>query len=192
MEAMDELAELIEAAQGRTLALFSSWRGVDRARDYLSVRLTGEFPLLVQQRGDAVASLIEEFRSVASSVLLGTISLWQGVDVTGASCIQVIIDRIPFSHPDDPLASARSDAADAAGGSGFFDISVPRAATLMAQGAGRLIRSETDRGVVSVLDSRLATARYGSVIRKSMPPLWFTTDPAVVKSALGRLAVESS
>lgn len=188
MEALDELAELIEAARGRTLALFSSWRGVERAHEYLNVRLSNDYPLLVQQRGDAVAPLIEEFAAVPSSVLLGTISLWQGVDVSGSSCIQVVIDRIPFSHPDDPLASARSNAADASGGSGFFDISVPRAATMMAQGAGRLIRSETDRGVVSVLDSRLANARYGNTIRKSMPPLWFTTDQAVVKSSLSRLA----
>lgn len=192
MEALDELAELIEAAQGRTLALFSSWRGVERASEYLNVRLSEEFPLLVQQRGDAVAPLIAEFTAVPTSVLLGTISLWQGVDVTGGSCIQVIIDRIPFSHPDDPLASARSNAVDASGGSGFFDVSVPRAATLMAQGAGRLIRSETDRGVVSVLDSRLANARYGGTIRKSMPPLWFTTDSAVVKTSLSRLAADSS
>ena len=192
MEALDELAELIEAAEGRTLALFSSWRGVERASEYLNVRLSDAYPLLVQQRGDAVAPLIAEFTEVPSSVLLGTISLWQGVDVTGASCIQVIIDRIPFSHPDDPLASARSNAADASGGSGFLDVSVPRAATMMAQGAGRLIRSETDRGVVSVLDSRLANARYGNTIRKSMPPLWFTTDSAVVKTSLSRLAADSS
>ena len=191
MEALDELAELIEAAGGRTLALFSSWRGVDRAADYLRVRLDSRrFPLLVQKKGDSVGSLVQRFADDHPSTLLGTVSLWQGVDVPGESCIQVIIDRIPFPRPDDPLLSARQRAVDEAGGSGFRAISVPKAGLLLAQGAGRLIRGASDRGVVSILDSRLATAGYGRALRASLPPFWYTTDRATVLTSLTRLRDE--
>lgn len=193
MEALDELAELIEAAGGRTLALLSSWRGVDRAAEYLRVRLApaqqagtvGE--LLVQRRGESVAPLIERFTAEASSVLVGTVSLWQGIDVPGDSLTLVAIDRIPFPRPDDPVLSARQAAVDEAGGSGFRDVALSRAALLLAQGAGRLIRSASDRGVVAVLDSRMATAGYGAALRASLPPLWFTTDAAVVRTSLQNL-----
>jgi len=134
-----------------------------------------------------VSPLVERFAEDPRSTLLGTVSLWQGVDVPGESCVCVVIDRIPFPRPDDPLMSARSAVVDEAGGSGFASVSVPRAGLLLAQGAGRLIRSGTDRGVVAVLDSRLATARYSSALRKSMPPLWFTTDRSTVIGALTRL-----
>lgn len=189
MEALDELADLIIAAGGRTLALFSSWRGVERAADYLRVRLDSrsDLPILVQRRGDSVSPLVERFAAEPRSSLLGTVSLWQGVDVPGESCVCVVIDRIPFPRPDDPLMSARSQAVDDAGGSGFAAVSVPRAGLLLAQGAGRLIRSVSDRGVVAVLDSRLATARYSGALRRSMPPLWFTTDRSTVIGALERL-----
>lgn len=189
MEALDELAELIEAAGGRTLALFSSWRGVERAAEYLRVRLgeRRDLPLLVQRRGDAVGGLVERFALVPESTLLGTVSLWQGVDVPGESCIQVVIDRIPFPRPDDPLLAARQKAVDQAGGSGFRAVSVPKAGLLLAQGAGRLIRGTEDRGVVSVLDSRLATAGYARALRASLPPFWYTTDRATVIGALERL-----
>jgi ATP-dependent DNA helicase DinG len=194
MEALDELAELIEAAGGRTLALFSSWRGVDRAAEYLRVRLgdNPNLPLLVQRKGDAVGGLVERFAEIPSSTLLGTVSLWQGVDVPGESCIQVVIDRIPFPRPDDPLLAARQKAVDDAGGSGFRAVSVPRAGLLLAQGAGRLIRGAQDRGVVAVLDSRLATAGYSRALRDSLPPFWYTTDRAVVMGALERLRDELS
>jgi ATP-dependent DNA helicase DinG len=102
----------------------------------------------------------------------------------------VVIDRIPFPRPDDPLLAARQRAVDEAGGSGFASVSVPRAGLLLAQGAGRLIRSAEDRGVVAVLDSRLATAAYGRALRASLPPFWFTTDRSVVLGALSRLARE--
>jgi ATP-dependent DNA helicase DinG len=194
MEALDELAELIEAAGGRTLALFSSWRGVERAAEYLRVRLGDrpDLPLLVQRRGDAVGGLVERFAEVPTSTLLGTVSLWQGVDVPGESCIQVVIDRIPFPRPDDPLLAARQKAVDDAGGSGFRAVSVPRAGLLLAQGAGRLIRGVDDRGVVAVLDSRLATAGYARALRASLPPFWYTTDRATVIGALERLRDELS
>ncbi len=192
MEALDELAELIEAAGGRTLALFSSWRGVERAAEYLRVRLgeRADLPLLVQRRGDAVGGLVERFAREQTSTLLGTVSLWQGVDVPGESCILVVIDRIPFPRPDDPLLAARQKAVDEAGGSGFRAVSVPRAGLLLAQGAGRLIRGAGDRGVVAVLDSRLATAGYSRALRASLPPFWYTTDRGVVLGALTRLREE--
>lgn len=192
MEALDELADLVEAAGGRTLALFSSWRGVERAADYLRVRWGSrpDLPVLVQQRGDSVAGLVERFASVPESTLLGTVSLWQGVDVPGESCSLVVIDRIPFPRPDDPLLAARQRAVDEAGGSGFASVSVPRAGLLLAQGAGRLIRSAEDRGVVAVLDSRLATAAYGRALRASLPPFWYTTDRVTVLGSLDRLREE--
>ena len=191
MEALDELAELIEAAGGRTLALFSSWRGVERAAEYLRVRLDAKrFPVLVQRKGDSVGNLVDKFAADPASTLLGTVSLWQGVDVPGESCIQVVIDRIPFPRPDDPLLSARQRAVDEAGGSGFRAIAVPKAGLLLAQGAGRLIRGPEDRGVVAILDSRLATAGYGRALRASLPPFWYTTDRPTVVSALTRLRDE--
>jgi ATP-dependent DNA helicase DinG len=115
-------------------------------------------------------------------------SLWQGVDVPGQSCRLVVIDRIPFPRPDDPLMSARSRAVAQAGGNGFMSVSATHAAVRLAQGAGRLIRTTADRGVVAVLDSRLATERYGAFLRGALPPLWGTTDRRVVLEALGRLA----
>ena len=105
----------------------------------------------------------------------------------GPSCTLVVIDRIPFPRPDDPVVSARSELVDAAGGSGFAAVSVPRAALMLAQGAGRLIRSPADRGVVAVLDSRLATTGYGHQLRRSLPPLWWTTKVETVTAALQRL-----
>lgn len=195
--ALDELTALIAEAGGRTLALFSSWRGVERAAEHLAEQLPDllldrgivptDAPVLVQRRGDSVADLVTRFAAEPRTTLLGTLSLWQGVDVPGSSCNLVVIDRIPFPRPDEPLTAARSRAAQEHGGNGFTDVSVPRAALLLAQGVGRLIRSGEDRGVVAVLDPRLATARYGDYLRRSLPPFWFTTDSATVRAALRRL-----
>ena len=187
-EALTELAELIDAAGGRTLALFSSWRGVEMADEYLRKVLAElEIPIITQKRGDSVGSLVERFAKDPKSILLGTISLWQGIDVPGPSCTLVAIDRIPFPRPDEPVMSARAAEADAAGGSGFMQVSLPRAALLLAQGTGRLIRSIDDRGVVAILDSRIVTKRYGSVLLNSMPPFWRTSDGAVIRESLKRL-----
>ncbi len=187
-EALVELGELIDAAGGRTLALFSSWRGVEMADEHLR-RVLAELPIsiITQKRGDSVGALVEKFANDPTSVLIGTMSLWQGVDVPGASCTLVAIDRIPFPRPDDPVMSARAAEADAAGGSGFMQVSLPRAALLLAQGAGRLIRSVEDRGVVAILDSRIVNKRYGAILLNSMPPLWRTSEGAVVKESLRRL-----
>ncbi|MEJ6576873.1 MAG: ATP-dependent DNA helicase [Actinomycetota bacterium] len=187
-EALTELAELIDAAGGRTLALFSSWRGVEMADEYLRKALAElEIPIITQRRGDIVGTLVERFAKDPKSILLGTISLWQGIDVPGPSCTLVAIDRIPFPRPDEPVMSARAAEADAAGGSGFMQVSLPRAALLLAQGTGRLIRSVDDRGVVAILDSRIVTKRYGSVLLNSMPPFWRTSDGAVIRESLKRL-----
>jgi ATP-dependent DNA helicase DinG len=187
--ALEQIADLLDAAGGRTLALFSSWRSVERAEEVLRRRLAGraDRPLIVARRGDAVAGLVRQFADDPRASLLGTLSLWQGVDVPGPSCTLVIIDRIPFPRPDDPVVSARQELIDAQGGSGFSAVSVPRAALMLAQGAGRLIRTPDDRGVVAVLDSRLATTGYGARLRTSLPPLWWTTDLATVVAALARL-----
>ena len=187
-EALVELGELIDAAGGRTLALFSSWRGVEMADEHLR-RVLAELPIsiITQKRGDSVGALVERFASDPTSILLGTMSLWQGVDVPGPSCTLVAIDRIPFPRPDDPVMSARAAQADAAGGSGFMQVSLPRAALLLAQGTGRLIRSIDDRGVVAILDSRIINKRYGSILLNSMPPLWRTSDGKTVKESLKRL-----
>ena len=187
-EALVELGELIDAAGGRTLALFSSWRGVEMADEHLR-RVLAELPIsiITQRRGDSVGSLVDRFAADPTSILLGTMSLWQGVDVPGPSCTLVAIDRIPFPRPDDPVMSARAAEADAAGGSGFMQVSLPRAALLLAQGTGRLIRSIDDRGVVAILDSRIVNKRYGSILLNSMPPLWRTSDGAIVRDSLKRL-----
>jgi len=188
IEVLTELGELIDAAGGRTLALFSSWRGVEAADAHLR-KVLAELPIKIftQKRGDSVGPLVEKFAKDETSILLGTMSLWQGVDVPGNSCILVAIDRIPFPRPDEPVMSARAAQADAAGGSGFMQVSLPRAALLLAQGTGRLIRSVDDRGVVAILDSRIVTKRYGSVLLNSMPPLWRTSDKEVVRESLRRL-----
>jgi ATP-dependent DNA helicase DinG len=183
-EYLTELAELIEAAGGRTLGLFSSMRAARQATSALRESLG--FPLLCQG-DDSTAQLVKEFAEDEPTCLFGTLSLWQGVDVPGPSLRLVVIDRIPFPRPDDPLASARTRAAEARGGNGFMEISAAHAALLLAQGAGRLLRSVDDRGVVAVLDPRLVTKRYGEYLRASLPPFWTTTDPQVVRGALRRL-----
>jgi ATP-dependent DNA helicase DinG len=184
-EYLSELAELIEAAGGRTLGLFSSMRAARQAASEL--RETLGFPLLCQG-DDSTGQLIKEFAADEPTCLFGTLSLWQGVDVPGPSLRLVVIDRIPFPRPDDPLASARARAAESRGGNGFMEVSAAHAALRLAQGAGRLLRSTDDRGVVAVLDPRLVTKRYGEFLRASLPPFWQTTDPAVVRGALRRLA----
>ena len=188
IEALTELGELTEAAGGRTLALFSSWRGVEMADEHLRKVLKElNLPIITQRRGDSVGPLVDRFAQDPRSILLGTISLWQGIDVPGPSCTLVVIDRIPFPRPDEPVMAARAAEADEAGGSGFMQVSLPRAALLLAQGTGRLIRSIDDRGVVAILDSRITTKRYGSILLNSMPPFWRTSDSKIIKESLKRL-----
>jgi ATP-dependent DNA helicase DinG len=185
---LTELAELIDAAGGRTLGLFSSMRAARQAADELRGVISQ--PLLCQGE-DSTAQLVREFAEDEPACLFGTLSLWQGVDVPGSSLQLVVIDRIPFPRPDDPLASARQRAVAARGGNGFMTVAASHAALLLAQGAGRLLRRTDDRGMVAILDPRLVTARYGSFLRASLPRFWGTTDPAVARAALRRLAERS-
>ncbi|MGH3647219.1 MAG: ATP-dependent DNA helicase [Micromonosporaceae bacterium] len=186
----EELVRLVGALGGRTLGLFSSRRAAERAAEV--VRDKTDLTVLLQGE-ESLPGLVRRFRDAADAepgcCLFGVLSLWQGVDVPGEACQLVVIDRLPFPRPDEPISAARSGAVDAAGGSGFGAVSVPVAAVRLAQGAGRLIRRSADRGVVAVLDSRLHHSRaYGSYLRRSLPPFWYTTKPDVVAGALQRIA----
>jgi ATP-dependent DNA helicase DinG len=183
-EQLTEIAELITAAGGRTLGLFSSMRAARAAAEAMRERLST--PVLCQG-DDSTSALVEQFTADPETSLFGTLSLWQGVDVPGPSLSLVLIDRIPFPRPDDPLLSARQRAVAARGGNGFMAVAASHAALLLAQGSGRLLRRVTDRGVVAVLDSRMVTARYGGYLRASLPPFWQTTNAAQVRGALERL-----
>ncbi|GAB2845806.1 ATP-dependent DNA helicase [Actinocorallia aurea] len=182
-EYLEELKGLIEAAGGRTLGLFSSMRAARQAADELEI----DFPVLCQGE-DSTSQLVKQFAESPETCLFGTLSLWQGVDVPGPSLSLVVMDRIPFPRPDDPVASARQRMIAARGGNGFMQVAAAQAALLLAQGAGRLLRSGSDKGVVAVLDPRLATKRYGSFLTGSLPPFWPTSDPEKVRAALKRLS----
>lgn len=181
---LTEITELITAAGGRTLGLFSSMRAARAAAEAMRERL--DTPVLCQG-DDTTGALVEQFAADPDTSLFGTLSLWQGVDVPGPSLSLVLIDRIPFPRPDDPLLTARQRAVSARGGNGFMAVAANHAALLLAQGAGRLLRGVDDRGVVAVLDSRMATARYAGYLRASLPPFWATTDAGKVRLALQRL-----
>jgi ATP-dependent DNA helicase DinG len=178
----DELHALIEAAGGRTLALFTSRRATDEAVAALRPRTA--FRLYAQ--GELPKTrLLAEFAADESSCLFATLGFWQGVDVPGRALTLVVLDRLPFARPDDPLLVARRERV---GDAAFALVDLPRAATLLAQGAGRLIRSAEDRGVVAVLDRRLATAGYRGVLLAGLPPMRRTTDRRLVENFLRRAA----
>ncbi|HTZ10635.1 MAG TPA: ATP-dependent DNA helicase, partial [Acidimicrobiales bacterium] len=177
-----ELASLVSAAGGRTLALFTSWRGMQEGAEAVRPRVA--FPILAQ--GDMPkARLLEAFAVEQAACLFATMSFWQGVDVPGPTLSLVALDRLPFPRPDDPLLQARRERA---GEGAFRLVDLPRAATLLAQGAGRLIRTTTDRGVVAVLDSRLATAGYRRDLLAGLPPMRRTIDHDEVVAFLEALA----
>ncbi len=182
---LDELEGLIRAAGGRTLALFTSRRAMEAAEAHLGPLLP--WNVLVQ---DALPRplLHEAFLAEETSVLLATMSFWQGFDAPGRTCSLVVVDRLPFSRPDDPLAQARRTAASRAKRNAFASVDLPRAAVLLAQGTGRLIRSSEDRGVVAVLDRRLATSSYRWDLIRSLPPMRRTKDPDEVRRVLAELA----
>ncbi|MDR0435322.1 MAG: ATP-dependent DNA helicase, partial [Propionibacteriaceae bacterium] len=184
-DALAEIAELLWAAGGRTLGLFASQRNAEAATAYCR-RLLPELSVLCQ--GEAqLSELTRRFIAEPTTSLFGTLSLWQGVDVPGETCRLVIIDKIPFPRPDDPLLQARQQAVADSGGNGFMQVAATHAGLLLAQGAGRLIRRPTDRGVVAILDPRIVTARYGSFLRESLPPFWTTTELDDAVDALRRL-----
>ena len=178
----DELEALIRAAEGRTLALFTSYRAMDAA----ARRLRGRLPWpLLGQRDLPKPALVERFAAEEETCLFATMGFWQGIDVPGPSLSLVTLDRLPFPRPDEPLLQARRERARA---EAFRLVDLPRAVTLLAQGAGRLIRTATDRGVVAVLDSRLATnPRYRWDIVRALPPMHRTRDRAEVEAFLRSL-----
>jgi ATP-dependent DNA helicase DinG len=178
---LDELAALIAAAEGRTLALFTSWRAMTAAADAMRRRVP--WPVLTQSDLPKPA-LVARFSADEHSCLFATMGFWQGVDVPGSALSVVAIDRLPFPRPDDPLLQARRASL---GRNAFGLIDVPRAATLLAQGTGRLIRSRTDRGVVAVLDSRLGTARYRWDLIRALPPMRRTRHRSEVEAFLAPL-----
>ena len=183
---LQEIADLVDAADGRTLGLFSSRRAAEAAAEALRERLPH---LTILAQGDAqLPELTAQFVGDPHTCLFGTLGLWQGLDVPGDTCQLVIIDRIPFPRPDDPLMSARQQAADRAGRNGFLSVAATHAALLLAQGSGRLIRTTSDKGVVAVLDPRLNGMGYSGFLRASLPPMWPTTDKTTVLAALRRLA----
>jgi len=174
---IDELVELIGAAGGRTLALFTNRSVMNRVADAVTPRIGTEVLVqgtLSRQR------IIEEFRDNAEASLFAVTSFWQGIDVPGHSLSLVTIDRLPFAVPNDPLAEARRARSDKP----FYEVDLPRAAMLLAQGVGRLIRSSTDRGVVAVLDTRLAEASYKSALFRKLPPMKRTRDKELVHEFL--------
>jgi len=183
--ALDEIEALITASGGATLALFSSRRAAEEAAEALRKRV--DVPILCQ--GEAsIPELVRTFAEDEATCLFGTMTLWQGVDVPGPHCRLVIIDRIPFPRPDDPLSTARTRDVNQHGGNGFMAVSAQHAAVRLAQGAGRLIRSVSDRGVVAILDSRMVSKGYGGFLKDTLPPLWPTTERPTVLAALGRLS----
>ena len=172
-EAAVVIGRLLQITRGRAFVLFTSYAQMNEIYD----RLLGELDFPMLKQGDAPKSaLLEEFRLTPNAVLFGTSSFWQGVDVQGEQLSCVIIDRLPFAVPSDPVVAARVKAIDAGGGNAFFEYQVPSAVITLKQGFGRLIRSLHDRGLLALLDNRILKKQYGRVFVESLPPYSRTTD----------------
>jgi ATP-dependent DNA helicase DinG len=178
---------VLEASGGRAFLLFTTLRALRRAHELLRGRI--EYPLLVQGTGSR-SELLARFRSLGNAVLLGSASFWEGVDVRGEALSLVVIDKLPFAPPDDPVLAARIDALKAAGRNPFNELQLPQAVLQLKQGAGRLIRDESDRGVLMLCDPRLVSRPYGARILKSLPPMKPTRSLEEVQ-AFFRLGCES-
>lgn len=165
--AVEEIRRLVDASRGRALILFTSWKAMREAVQALS-----DLPYPVRSQDDGIqrGQLLEWFKTTPNAVLLATQSFWEGVDVPGDQLVLVVIDRLPFDPPTDPVVRRISEMIDAQGGSSFYDFAIPRAAVRLKQGLGRLIRTRTDRGVMTVLDSRIAEAQWRGPLLRSLPP----------------------
>ena len=181
---VDAALPVLKASGGRAFLLFTTLRALNHASDRLAeafARDGVDFPLLVQGEGSKT-ELLERFRRLGNAVLLGSASFWEGVDVAGDALSVVVIDKLPFAPPDDPLLAARLDKLKADGGNPFRDWQLPQAAISLKQGAGRLIRTETDRGVLMIGDPRLVEKSYGKTLWRSLPPMRRTRDVAEVEA----------
>jgi ATP-dependent DNA helicase DinG len=183
---------VLKASGGRAFLLFTTLRALARARESLAAAFQREgfdFPLLVQGEGSRT-ELLTRFRRLGNAVLLGSQSFWEGVDVQGEALSVVIIDKLPFAPPDDPLLAARLEHIARHGGNPFFDYQLPQAAINLKQGAGRLIRSETDRGVLMICDRRLVDKSYGRRIWQALPPMRRTRELADVRAFFAAATVD--
>lgn len=183
-QVVDATIPLIEASRGRVFLLFTSYRALSEASELLRERI--HFPLLIQGERSR-AQLLDEFQALGNAVLLGTATFWEGVDVRGAALSLVVIDKLPFAPPNDPLTKARIRAIERSGGSGFRDHQIPEAVIALKQGAGRLIRDDTDRGVLMLCDPRLETKSYGRIFLKALPPMPQTSSADEVTKLLATL-----
>ena len=184
---------VIEAAQGRTFFLFTSLRAMREARELLETgmrRMGMQYPLLIQGEGSR-SDLLDRFRKLGNAVLLGSASFWEGVDVRGEALSLVIIDKLPFAPPDDPVLAARIEKINNEGRNAFMEYQVPQAVITLKQGAGRLIRDENDRGVLMICDPRLISKPYGKRIWRSLPPMRRTRDPAEVSAFFREIAASA-
>ena len=170
----ERILHLVGASRGRALILFTSWANLDRVGRTLAAACP--FPVLRQQRGGGHAGLVDTFRKTPNAVLLGVRSFWEGVDIPGEALTLLVIDKLPFPVPSDPLHRARADRAEEATGDGFTNYSVPQAALTLKQGLGRLIRTQQDVGLAAVLDSRLVRMGYGRRLLRSLPPFPLITE----------------
>ena len=167
----EEIRRLLEVSRGRAFCLFTSWSGLQ----YVSEKLRGLLPWPILRQGELPRpELLRRFRDVPHSVLFGTKSFWEGVDVPGDALSMVVIDKLPFPSPRDPLHKARAERISDEGGNAFTEYTLPQMILSLKQGFGRLIRTKTDRGVVAILDSRLTTKRYGETVLRSLPPAQIT------------------
>ena len=185
--AAERMLELIDAADGRSFILFTSWKALNETNDVLKHRC--RHPLLVQGQLPRTA-LTNQFKRMGHAVLLGTTSFWQGIDVPGPELSCVIIDRLPFPNPQDPMTQARTERAQATSGSGFAGYQVPAAVLTLRQGAGRLMRRGDDGGVIAVLDGRITKANYAERLQGALPPGPVTESLTDVREVLDRLETE--